>query len=165
MLPHRQQGRPWYREPWPWILMAGPAVAIVAGLFTLALALRTEDGLVADDYYKQGLAINRVLRRDERARELNLRAVASFSGARVRVVLRGGKEAPPELRLRFVHPTRGGRDRSVSLRSSAPGVYEGTAASLYGETRRLVLEDAGSTWRLTGNWSGGEEASSLEPAR
>ena len=128
--------------------MAGPAAVIVAGLFTTALAFRTEDGLVADDYYKQGLAINRVLRRGERARELDLKAVASVSGARVRVLLRGGKEAPPERRLRRVHPTRSGQDRSVSLRPTAPGVYEGPAARVHGETRRLVLEDTGSTWRL-----------------
>jgi len=159
------KGRPWYREPWPWLLMAGPAAVIVAGFFTMALAFRTEDGLVADDYYKQGLTINRVLRRDERARELDLKAVASFSDARVRVVLRDAKEAPPELRLRLVHPTRGGRDRSVSLRPTAPGVYEGSAAGIHGETRRLVLEDAGSTWRLIGNWSGREEPASLEAAR
>jgi len=38
--------------------MAGPAAVIVAGFFTMALAFRTEDGLVAEDYYKQGLAIN-----------------------------------------------------------------------------------------------------------
>jgi len=145
--------------------MAGPAAVVVAGFFTMALAFRTEDGLVADDYYKQGLAINRVLRRDERARELGLRAVVSFSDARVRVVLRGGNEAPPELRLRFVHPTRGGRDRSVSLRSTAPGIYEGSVAGIYGEARRLVLEDVGSAWRLIGNWSGREEPASLEAAR
>jgi hypothetical protein len=165
MFPDRSPDKPWYREPWPWILMAGPAAVIVAGAFTMALAFRTEDGLVADDYYKRGLAINQVLRRDDRARELNLRAVVSFSDARVRVVLRDGKEAPPELRLRLVHPTRGGRDRSVSLRSTAPGVYEGSAAGIYGETRRLVLEDVGSTWRLTGIWSGREEPASLEAAR
>ena len=146
--------------------MAGPAAVIVAGLVTAVLAYRTEDGLVADDYYKQGLAINRVLKRDERTRELNLSAVASFAGDRVRVVLRHAGAAPPrELRLRLIHPTRGGRDRSVSLTSTAPGVYDGTAAGIYGETRRLVLEDVGSTWRLIGNWSGGEEPARLEAAR
>jgi len=164
MFPDRSRAKPWYREPWPWLLMAGHAAVIVAGLFTMALAFRTEDGLVADDYYKQGLAINRVLRRGERARELDLRAVASFSDARVRVVLRDGKEAPPELRLRLIHPTRGGQDRSVSLQATARGIYEGRSAGVYGETRRLVLEDVGSTWRLTGTWSGREEPASLEPS-
>jgi hypothetical protein len=83
----------------------------------------------------------------------------------VRVVLRGAGEAPRELRLRLAHPTRGGRDRSVSLTPTAPGIYEGTAAGIQGETRRLVLEDAGSTWRLIGVWSGGEESARLEAAR
>lgn len=162
---NRPRGKPWYREPWPWLLMAGPAATIVAGLFTLVLAYRTEDGLVADDYYKQGLAINRVLKRDERARELNLSAVSSFSGERVRVVLRDAREAPQELRLLLIHPTRGGRDRSVSLTTTAPGVYDGAAQGIHGETRRLVLEDAGSTWRLVGIWKGGEEPAKLEAAR
>jgi hypothetical protein len=138
---------------------------IVAGLLTAVLAYRTEDGLVADDYYRQGLAINRVLKRDERARELNLSAVASFAGDRVRVVLRDAGEAPRELRLRLIHPTRSGRDRSVRLTSTAPGIYDGTAAGIHGETRRLVLENAGSTWRLVGTWNGLEEPAKLEAAR
>jgi hypothetical protein len=165
MFPDRSLDKPWYREPWPWILMAGPAAVIVAGAFTMALAFRTEDGLVADDYYKRGLAINQVLRRDDRARELDLRAVVSFSGARVRVVLRDGKEAPAELRIRLIHPTRSGQDQSVTLHATARGVYEGRSARVNNEARRLVLEDTGSTWRLTGIWNGREEAASLEAAR
>ena len=164
MPPDRSRGKPWYREPWPWLLMAGPAAAIVAGLFTLVLAYRTEDGLVADDYYRQGLAINRVLKRDERARGLNLSAVASFAGGRVRVVLRNAGEAPRELRLALVHPTRSGRDLSVTLAAVAPGDYEGRTADVPGEARRLVLEDAGSTWRLIGTWNGLEEPAKLEAA-
>ena len=27
--------KPWYREPWPWLLMLGPAVVVVAGFITL----------------------------------------------------------------------------------------------------------------------------------
>jgi hypothetical protein len=155
--PEPLQPRPWYREPWPWILMSGPASVIVAGVFTMALAFRTEDGLVADDYYKQGLAINQVLRRSERARELNLEAVVSFSGSRVRVVLQGD-EAPPGLRLRWVHPARAGHDQSVVLHAAARGVYEGNFTPSGGETRRLVLEDTGANWRLTGTWNGRAEA-------
>ena len=55
---------PWYREPWPWLLMAGPVTVIIAGGFTAWLAVTSSDGLVADDYYKQGLAINQTLERD-----------------------------------------------------------------------------------------------------
>ncbi len=41
---------PWYREPWPWLLMSGPATVIVAGIYTSVLAFSGTDGLVADDY-------------------------------------------------------------------------------------------------------------------
>ena len=45
--------RPWYREPWPWLLMAGPATVLVAGAATTWIAFASADGLVAEDYYKQ----------------------------------------------------------------------------------------------------------------
>ena len=144
--------------------MAGPAAVIVAGLFTMVLAFRTEDGLVADDYYRQGLAINRVLRREERARELHLTATASFAGARVRVALRGSAEGFPELKLRLIHPTRSGRDQAVVL-LAARGVHEGRLTPVNGEPRLLVLEDIGSTWRLAGSWNGRDEAADLGAKR
>lgn len=40
--------RPWYREPWPWILIAIPALAVVGGAVTLWLALSHPDALVLD---------------------------------------------------------------------------------------------------------------------
>ena len=61
--------KPWYREPWPWILMAGPAAVIVAGAFTIWLAVASADGLVAEDYYRRGLEINRELKREPQARK------------------------------------------------------------------------------------------------
>ena len=38
--------RPWYKERWPWILMAGPAAVIVAGIVTVWLAVVSNDGAV-----------------------------------------------------------------------------------------------------------------------
>jgi len=71
--------RPWYREPWPWIIIAGPASAVVAGVALLWLAIDSNDGLVVDDYYKEGLAINQVIRRDQAAFDLRYRAQAVLS--------------------------------------------------------------------------------------
>ena len=48
----------WYRQPWPWILMAAPGAAVLAGTVTIAVAVQSFDGLVAEDYYKQGLAVD-----------------------------------------------------------------------------------------------------------
>ena len=49
--------RPWYRHGWVWFLAGIPASAIIAGSITIWIAVSTADSLVADDYYKEGLAI------------------------------------------------------------------------------------------------------------
>ena len=100
--------RPWHREPWPWILMAGPAIVVVAGIATTVLAVSSSDGLVADDYYKQGLAINRVIERDARARALGIAAQVTFNEERdgVRVMLASNAPPPASLRLRIIAARR-----------------------------------------------------------
>src|SRR3954470_9953714 len=44
-----------------WLLIAGPLLVVVASLATAWIAYRSDDGLVASDYYKRGLLINRIL--------------------------------------------------------------------------------------------------------
>src|SRR5262249_36273814 len=108
----RDEQRPWYREPWVWFVAALPAAAVAASFAALGFAIATDDGGAAEDYYKQGLAVNQVLRRDARARELHLEATARFLGERVEVVLPGAQERFPQLRLRLIHPTRPGLDQT-----------------------------------------------------
>ena len=145
--------KPWYSEPWPWLLMAGPATVIVAGVYTTVLAFSSADGLVADDYYKQGLAINRTLEREDRARALGLSAGVAYSAesSQVRVILRGGDAGPGPLLLRLDHPTRAGLDVKVDLTALPGGVYEGRASLPAGVGRwNASLETA--RWRMAGSW-------------
>ena len=135
----------WYREPWPWLLMAGPALVVVAGLFTAWLAVSHEDGLVADDYYKQGLAINKEIGREAHAASLRLNARVLFGSHRVRVFVNG--DAPPKLILHLMHPTRVAFDRSVSLQAEGAGWYA-AALEAPGARYHVVLEDGARTWRL-----------------
>lgn len=148
----RAEPKPWYREPWPWALVAGPALAVVGGGITLWLALATNDGLVADDYYRQGLAINQTLARDAVAARRGYRARIVFDESRNRVqVTLAGTELPAALVLRLAHPTRAGLDRSIPLAAAAPGFYTGGLVVALPPGRwRLSLEDAEGTWRLTG---------------
>ena len=143
------RAQPWYREPWPWILMAGPATVVVAGLITAWLAIRSDDGLVVDDYYKQGLAINQTLSRSDAAARLGIKAELRLVDGRARVLLAGpaGRAA---LTLRLAHPTRAGMDQSVNLAAVEPGVYEGRLRSLQPGRWHVVLE--ARDWRLAGDW-------------
>lgn len=167
MLPRdRTSSLPWYREPWPWILMAGPAAVVVGGIITAYLAVAYDDPLVVDSYYKEGLAINRVLERDQAARQAGYRAQVLFSegGARVRVHLAAANAMPDSLRLRMIHPTRAELDRTATLHASQAGWYEGEIGLSAAARWRLQLEDERRAWRLTGEWRPGEGgAVALEP--
>lgn len=46
---------PWYKQFWPWFIIALPASAVVAGFYTLWLAINTPDYLVVDDEEYQRL--------------------------------------------------------------------------------------------------------------
>ena len=148
---------PWYRHRWPWILMAGPFVVVVAGLVTAYLAVSSNDGLVDDDYYKQGLAVNQVTERHQKARALGLQAdlLQSAEGAQVRVLLRGdaGFAAPQTLTLRIMHPTRSGSDQTVLLRADGSGSYSAPLTARLAGRWHVALEDAARDWRLTGVWT------------
>jgi len=136
--------------------MIAPAVAVLSGATMLWLAITSYDGLVSDDYYKEGLAINQVLRRDERASELGYHAHASLSedGSRVRVLLLGapGSALPDTLQLRLAHPTRAGRDQTAVLHMRVSGQYEARLIPPETGRWRVSIEDVAGTWRLAGTW-------------
>ncbi len=69
---------PWYRVPFVWLLIGVPASSVILGIIMITLAIRTDDGLVIDDYYQHGKEINQVLARDEVARERGAQARLIF---------------------------------------------------------------------------------------
>ncbi len=149
----KTKSAPWYREPWPWVLIALPLCAVIAGVATLVIAIKHEDGLVAEDYYKQGLEINRVLARESRAAALGLSARVMLSNGRIRVGIDGSNELPGEIMVRFIHPTRAGEDRTAALRAIADGWYEGIMPAMTAGRWRVHAEDDQGRWRVTGTWN------------
>lgn len=162
-----EDDKPWYRYRWPWFLMLGPAVVVVAGAVTTALAITTNDGLVADDYYKQGLGINKVIARDRRAATLGVTAEVLFNEERrrVRVMLAQGVTPPANVRLSLFHGARAGDDQSIVLGAIAPGIYEGALRTLPSGRWELRLEDGEGTWRITGDWTTRQSSATLAAAR
>lgn len=150
------ENKPWYRHPWPWLLMAGPFIVVVAGLVTAYLAVVSNDGLVDDDYYKQGLAVNQISARDQRAAALALQAevMRGADGAQIRILLRArpGTVLPGALRLRLVHPTRSGVDQILVLAADGAGSYTGKLGAPLSGRWHVALEDEKDEWRLTGDW-------------
>lgn len=52
--------KPWWREPWPWILMAGPAAAMIGCIITIFLAVQNfSDQAITDGGIKRGLVVSK----------------------------------------------------------------------------------------------------------
>ena len=138
--------KPWYREPWPWLLMSGPAAVLLAGAVTMWIAFASADGLVAEDYYKQGLAINKRLGREEAARGLGLEAAVAFRDGKILVELKG--QNPEVIFVHLAHATRAGYDQRLRLTPVRPGVYEASLPPLAAGRWRIAIEDPRGAWRI-----------------
>jgi hypothetical protein len=134
--------------------MAGPAVVIVAAIATAWIAVSSNDGLVTDDYYKKGLAVNQTLARTELAERLGLEVRARFTADGVEVKLdsiRRGEFSPPSsLLLSLSHPTRAGLDQTATMPLS-DGRYSGNLRLPSAGHWLVIVEDEARTWRLMGN--------------
>lgn len=164
---HRHPGR----EPLVWLVAGIPLLTIVAGLVTLWIAFQRADSNVTEDYYKEGLAINRRIERDEQARAYRLAGHLTVSAERISagdgpsaadrmpagdgpglmldLTLAGESDAfEPQVTVRMTHPVRQSLDRMVVLHGLGAGRYQGRleSAGLAGTRWTLAVETA--RWRL-----------------
>ena len=59
---------PWWRHGHVWLLVAGPVVVVLAGIATTVIAMQKPDPVVAEDYYRRGIEINKTLAAQEKSR-------------------------------------------------------------------------------------------------
>ena len=120
---------PWYKYKLVWMVIAIPAASVIAGINMIYLAVNTDDGLVVDDYYKEGMDINQSLQRDKTAAELGLTAplVIEESGDMVTLNLHKGSlaESPEQLTLHLHHATYAGHDQLLTLVRAPQDQYVG----------------------------------------
>lgn len=61
---------PWWKFGYVWLIVAGPAIVVVASFITLYLAVTRPDPLVSEDYYRKGMEINKTLNKEAKAASL-----------------------------------------------------------------------------------------------
>lgn len=149
--------RSWYRYPFVWLLVALPASAVIGGILTFWIAARTDDGLVADDYYKKGKEINQDLHRDNAAADLGLEAQVMLGADQqnLRVIFNQAVDGPVTIQL--MHPTRAGLDQTIVLAPQGPQFRVATLPRTLTQPNWLVeISDTGGKWRLRGEWKAGD---------
>ena len=164
---NKEQPRPWYKEPWTWGLMAGPAIVVVAGFITLWYALSVKDTLVTDDYYKEGKNIILDVERDKFASKQHLSARVyiqpNLDGAMV--ILNGEYDTQSKLLLTFFHNIKE-NDLTVELPPANGQSKQYTVAfpqPLSDAKNWLVrIEDDQNKWRLEKRWNTDKDGYTFE---
>jgi len=151
--------KPWYKHRWPWLLMLGPFVVIVAGIYTTWLAVSRPDALVVDDYYKQGKAINQDLSRDRVAADMKLEADVRYDAAAGKLVgvVRGLGATAETLSISLIHSTRPEKDLKLSAKPDANGGFSVELAMLDMARWQILVEGERRDWRLNGVWAWPQE--------
>jgi hypothetical protein len=147
------------REPLVWLVFGIPLLTVVAGLATLWIAFQRADSNVSEDYYKEGLGINRRIERDDLALAYRVDGqltvgsgvIATGDGRHLPLdlVMTGVSDAfEAQVTLRMTHPVRQSLDRLVVLQAVGSGRYRGQLDADGLEKTRWLLAIETPAWRL-----------------
>lgn len=110
--------KPWYRQFWPWFLIAIPLSSMVMGVIMITLAVNGKDTLVRENWYKDGMAINQRMDKQLKAKELGIKAALTYdkkSGALFVATANVDTQTDTELTLHLIHPTLKDKDRTLQM--------------------------------------------------
>jgi hypothetical protein len=151
----------WYHHFWPWFIILLLVYVAITGGITMWLAFTNDDSLVNDNYYREGLAINRVIAQDQYAEKLSLSAQLSIKqqNGHVSLTLHPSNIDDDKLQLRFIHKIQAKKDFSIVLQAVGESRYEGLLETPLRNRWYLRLEPLGNAapgaektalWRLNG---------------
>lgn len=147
------ENTPWYKQFWPWFILSPLLIVICAGFWMLYIAIVTNDGVIIDNFYKDGLGIEVRTEQDGVARKLGLQGDLHWAGQDLELSLTGVMTGyPDQLSLLIVYPTKSSRDINVILEHQGAGLYSGLITEKTSGSRQIQLEPVSekgdSMWRL-----------------
>ncbi|WP_371193081.1 FixH family protein [Glaciecola sp. SC05] len=141
--------QPWYKQFWPWFLIAIPLSSIIVGSFVIRFATDGTNSLVVDDYYKEGKAINARLDKIDLAREMGISTLLSVQQGNIELeFVSGAPKTGEALKLDFFHVTIEDRDFDVLLTRDANGIYRSNANNPIDGKWRLRLMPMNEEWKV-----------------
>ncbi len=157
----KDNSKPWYKQFWPWMLMAGPIFVVLASVSMFFVAKQSMTDLVSDDYYKDGKHIEIQLHRDEEAvkRHIQAQVLISPDMNAAKVFVSGNFDTKQSLNLQLMHPARKADDQTIALKAVSPEAaggrmeYDAVFKPLVDANHWYVrIEDAAGVWRVEDKW-------------
>lgn len=141
----------WHKQFWVWFIIALLVTTVIAGITTIVLAVKHDDSLVVDNYYKKGLAINQVLTQKQNALDMKVSASLSFDQNREQLTIRLPEQhetANNILKIRLVHATIADMDREHFLTRHADNGYAVKLDGLQAGWWRIMIEPVDEVWQI-----------------
>jgi hypothetical protein len=142
----------WYKQFWPWFLIILPGTVVIASICTVILAFMRADTLVNDNYYKEGLAINKTFSDIHAAQRMNIEGVLIIQNNAVQLSLASEKPlADDTLLLTFNHPFNKELDATITLSKEGHQKFTGTIPNLEAGKWYVTLQSSNtkSSWRIS----------------
>lgn len=146
------ESRPWYKEPYVWMLIGIPLSSVIMGIFFISKAVSTKDTLVRDNYYKDGLAINQEMKWDKKAESLDVKLEFTIANNEVNLTLLNSRQvAPNVLQLKLSHATLKDFDRDSLLQLGEKNSYKGFIDNMTDGKYYIMVESLEQQWRRRGS--------------
>jgi hypothetical protein len=149
----RTDTTPWYKQFWPWFILAILGWGVVSATTTLVFAVRNPPQMMTGDYAKLGKALVDTHVRADRAEALGLDGRLIRSGSEMALQLQaldldalGGS-----VMLLAQHPTDAGRDRQIVMNRQSDGRYLGEVDSLP-PRGRIIVSDLEQSWWISSEY-------------
>lgn len=141
---------PWYRYPVVWLVVAIPVISVISSTVLIIIANLHEDGLVVDDYYKHGKAINKLLSRDLAATKAELRAKIQIDNTnRITIELNSKQQVDTSnLVLNLVHIRYPKQDQMIHLKPITAKRSSGQLKPF--QAGKWYIQIGNKHWRLIG---------------
>lgn len=149
--------------PWHWLIFLPVAASVVAGLTTLAIAIKYGDRPLPETVTHSGPVQYGVHVGVSKAREMGISGSARIEVASrsIRVELKGS-DLPAQLMLRLWHPTETDRDQISVLTRGDDGSYRGVWPAAATGLMPL-LSAPGSGWELPGTFDAAGTTLQFQP--
>jgi hypothetical protein len=142
-----------------WIMWLIPAITVVAGLTTLAIALKRGDPPLPAEYHWEGEHLDHdfALARNAAAHGIEVKFTSSAQQGTCSATVRNAPQDSAALTFLFANAADANLDRVVRLPRVAPGQYRGACAPLPPGRWRLSLDDAEGQWSIRTQLAGNIE--------